>query len=871
MAWTRYFRRSKWDQERLRELESYVEDETQDNIARGMPRDEAHYAAQRKLGNPTLIREEIFHMNSIGWFETLWQDIRFGARMLAKAPAFTLAAVLTLALGFGANTAIFSVVNAVLLRPLPYRNPSQLFVIQETTSRQGDVSVSYPNFLDWREQSRAFGQMAATHDLGFSLSGVDQPENITGFAVSPNFLSVLGMRPMLGRDFLPTEEKPGTAPVAILSYRMWQSHLGGNPDAIGRSITLNGRSFTIVGILPHEFVFLGPCDVLAPIGVWAGEMTERGARDDMFAIGRLAPGATFAQARAELGGIETRLTQQYPAENSGMGTDVSPLAQAFFSDMRPAILVLFGAVLFVLLIACVNVANLFLVRGATRAKEIAVRQAFGASRLRVVRQMLTESFLLAILGGGLGLAVGVWGVSALGSVIPPDSFQMMEIHIDARVLLFAAGLIALVTLAFGLVPALQASRPDVQGMLKESGRSSTPTARQHRVRGALAVVETALALVLLAGAGLMMKSLYLLLRVNPGFQPDRVLHMELNLRSAQYAKGAAMLNFWQQTLDRVHALPGVESAAVGTNVPLTDNHYRADITIEGQAVPSLGQFPHPDYHVISSEYIRALSIPLLRGRTFEETDTENAPLAGLINATMAKRYWPSEDAVGKRFHFGRPGPNDKWITIVGVVGDTRLYGLANAARLEVYVPFRQRPMSDMGLLVRSAADPAGLTSAIRAAVAAVDKDQPLFYIETMNQVVSDSVSTRRVTLILLGLFSALALVLATIGIYGVVSYSVALRTHEIGIRMALGAQHGDVLQMILGQGVRLALLGVGIGLAAALALTRLLSSLLFSVSASDPLTFAGVAALLIGVSLVACYIPARRAMRVDPMVALRYE
>jgi len=802
---------------------------------------------------------------------TFIQDLKFAIRMLRKAPGFASIAILTLALGIGANTAIFSVVNAVLLRPLPFKDAAQLVLMHETSNNVGDVSVSYPDFLDWRQQSRAFSAVAAVHNVGFNLSGVVQPENISGYAVSPNFLSLLGVRPILGRDLLPSEEKQGTDAVLLLSYQLWQSHLGGDPQVLGRTIALDGRSFTIVGVLPPAFHFLNKVDVIAPIGTFVAEMRDRGDRGDMDVIGRLAPGVPLSEASVEMDTIASRLAEQYPKTNIKVGAHIISIREAFAGDTRLAILILFGAVVFVLLIACVNVANLFLVRGAARAREIAVRLAFGAGRGRVVRQMLTESFLLAALGGVLGLALGAWGITGLGYLMPDDAFQMLGVRMDPSVFLFAGAMVVLVAFAFGIIPALQATRPDLQKTLKEGGRSSTSGAGQHRLRGALAIAETALALVLLVGAGLMLKSLYRLLQVSPGFEPSRALVMEMDLSTAQYSKPPAVLNFWQQVIDRTREIPGVESAAVGTVIPLTDNHSRTDITIDGLPTPGPGELPHPDYHIISPAYTSALGVPLLRGRSFTDGDNENAPLVGLVNATMARRFWPNDDPVGKRFTWGRPKNDTKWITIVGIVGDTKLYGLDKPARLEVYVPFRQDVARDMYLVVRSAVDPASLTSAIRAAVASIDKNQPVFGIETMQKLVDDSVSTRRLMLVLLGIFSALALILAAIGIYGVMAYSVALRTQEIGIRMALGAQNQDVLRLVLGQGARIALFGVAIGLAGAAALTRFLSSLLFSVSTNDPLTFAGVAAILVTVALFACYIPARRAMRVDPIIALRYE
>jgi putative ABC transport system permease protein len=871
------FRRQQFDQEIDEEIRLHLELREREHAGCGLSGEEAYMTARRNFGNSLALRELSHDSWGWAWLEHLSQDLRFAFRMFAKTPGFTAVAVLTLALGIGANTAIFSVVYAVLLQPLPYKDASRLIVMNETTPKVGTVSVSYQNFLDWRTQNHEFSQMAAIHGVEFSLAGVSQPENISGYAVSPNFLSMMGVRPFLGRDFAASEEKSGTAPVVLLSYSLWQSHLGGNPKAIGKMITLDGRSFTIVGVLPPDFRSFDRTDVLEPIGAWitnnSDEATARGARGDMVVIGRLAPGVAFAQARAEMEGIAARLAKQYPASNDQFGVSLQSIHDNFVGDRRPAILVLFGAVMFVLLIACANVANLFLVRGAARTKEIALRIAFGASRNRILRQMLTESFVLTLFGGTFGMALAIGGIRGIRRLIPMGMLSGSSVNLNGAVLLFAAGVVVLAAFIFGLAPALHSTKPDVQSELKEGGRTASAGAAQNRLRGALAISEISLALILLVGAGLMMKSLYRLLEVNPGFQPNRLLTMEMDLRTQQYSTDPAILNFWQQVLDRVRALPGVENAALGTVVPLTDSHSRGDITIEGMALPTPGNFPHPDYHIVSPGYVSTLGVPLERGRTFTDADNEKSPLVGIVNARLARQFWPNDDPVGKRFLFGHPSSKNppKWITVVGVVGDTKLYGLANPSRLEVYVPFRQNPSRDMHLVVKSAVDPAAFTSAIRGAVALIDKDQPIFAISTMNQLVSDSVATRRITLVLLGLFSGLALVLAAIGIYGVISYSVAQRTHEFGIRMALGAQHRDVLRMVLGQGGKIAFAGIAIGLGAALALMRLMSSLLFSVSAFDPLTFAGVAILLVLVAMLACYIPARRTMRVDPMVALRYE
>jgi putative ABC transport system permease protein len=874
----RFFRREKWDEERSRELQTYLETEITENIARGMSSIDARDAARRKLGNITQVREEIYHMNSLGFLETLFQDARFALRMLRKNPGFTCIAVLTLALGIGANTAIFSVVYAVLLQPLPYIDSSRLVMVNETTPRVGDVSVSYPNFLDWRDRSKTISQWAAACQVSFSLSGVSRPENINGDAVSPNFLSMLGMHPFLGRDFYSAEENPGTPPVLLLSYSLWQSHLGADPNVVGETITLDGRSFTIIGVLPPNYRSPDKTDVLLPIGVWAADDSgskERADRGDMIVIGRLAPNVNLEMARDEMVGIAARLAKEYPDSNDQFGVKVKPIRDSFVGEMRPAILVLSGAVMFVLLIACANVANLFLVRGAGRTREIALRIAFGASRGRIVRQMLTESFVLALFGGAIGLALAILGIGGMSKLIPQDMLMGATMNLNGVVLLFTAGVAVLAAFIFGLAPAAHLANPNVQSELKEGGRTASSSTGQKRLRGILAVSEVALALVLLTGAGLMMKSLYRLLSVDPGFHADRVLKMEMDLRTQQYEKDPAIRAFWQRVLDGVRALPGVEGASVGTHVPLTDSHGRTDITVEGMVEPAPGSYPHPDYHAVSPGYTGTLGISLVRGRAFTNADVEGAQLVGLVNSTLAKKLFPDADPIGKRFKFGRMTEKDKskwkWITIVGVVGDTKLYGLANPARLEVYVSCLQYPSDGMNLVVRSGVDPAAMTSAIRGVVASIDKDQPIFDISTMNEVVTKSVSNRRITLVLLGLFSALALILSTIGIYGVISYSVAQRTHEIGIRMALGAHQSDVLRMVLGQGAKIALIGIGIGIVAAFGLTRLMASLLFSVSAFDPITFAGVAITLTIVALAACYIPARRATRVDPMVALRYE
>jgi putative ABC transport system permease protein len=859
------------------ELRFHAEQQRDKYVNSGMTPEEAARRVRLDFGGLDQVKEECREARGVQLMETLIQDVRYALRTLRKAPGFTLVALLTLGLGIGANTAIFSIVDGILLRPLPYQDPASLIAINETTPRVGTVSVSYLNFLDWRHDSRSFSDMAAVCGVGFNLAGINQPQNISGEAVSPNFLSMLGVRPLLGRDFEASEGKAGAAPVVLLTYHLWQSQFGGESGVPGRTISLDGRGFTIIGVLPPDFRSIDKADVMVPIGVWltnrADAATERSDRGDMMVIGRLAPQVGVGQARAEMDGIAARLAQAYPGANDQFGVFLRPVREVFVSDIRPAILILFGAVMFVLLIACANVANLFLMRGAGRTKEVALRIALGASRGRIVRQMLAESFVLALLGGIFGLALAAVGIEGIGRLIPTDTLMGASVNLNGAALLFAAGAIVLSTFIFGLAPAIQSARTGVQAELKDGGRTAGGGTGQNRWRTILAIAEVSLALVLLVGAGLMMKSLYRLLAVDPGFRPERVLTMEMSLRTSQYDKDVNVLNFWQQVLDRVRTLPGVETAALGTAIPLTDNHSRTDVTIEGMALPKPGSFPHPDTHTVSAGYVQTLGVPLVRGREFTDADTENAPRVAMINTRLAREYFPKENPVGKRIMFGRPSAKNplRWMTVVGVVGDTKLYGLANPSRLEIYVPLRQSASGHMNLIVKSNVDPAALASSIRAAVAEIDKDQPVFGISTMKQLIVDSVSTPRITLILLGLFSALALVLAAIGIYGVISYSVAQRTHEIGIRMALGAGKTDVLRMILAQGARIAGAGVAIGMVASFGLTRLLAKLLFSVSAADPLTFAAVAILLILVAMLACYIPARRTLRVDPMIALRYE
>ena len=858
------------------ELRFHRERQFQKYVHAGLSEDEARRRVHFEFGGLDQIKEECRDARGVRIMETIMLDLRYGLRMLHKSPGFTAVAVLTLALGIGANTAIFSVLYSILLRPLPYQDAARLVVLNETTPKVGMVSVSYPNFLDWRAQSRAFSGMAVVNSVGFTLTGIDQAENITGEAVSSKFLSILGVHPILGRDFDAPEDKPGAAPVVLLSYPVWQSEFGGDRNVTGRSIALNGRSFVIIGVLPRGFRWIEKTDVLEPLGVWATNNSacgERGERGDAVVIGRLAPEIHLAQAQAEMDGIGARLAQAYPGTNDQFGVSLRPVRDVFVGQIRPAVLVLFAAVIFVLLIACANVANLFLMRAAGRAREMALRVAIGATRGRVMAQLLAESFILTSLGGAAGLALAKVTVRGIASLIPASMLAGAVIDLNMPALIFAAGVVVLSTFAFGLAPALQASRADLQPRLQEGGRTASAGAGTGRWRGALVIAEVSLALILLAGEGLMMTTLHRLLLVDAGIRTERLLTMQLTLRGDQYHKDAEISNFWDQLLRRVRALPGIQDAALGQGVPFTDDHSRTDITVEGMALPKPGSLPHPDVHIVSPAYLRTLGARLLRGREFGDMDAAKAPRVAMINARLARQFFDGRDPIGRRFMFGRPSANrtPDWITIVGVAGDTKLYGLENPSRLEVYIPLHQDMSGSMTLVVKSAGDPAALTSAIRGAVASIDKAQPILDVATMEELVRDSVTTQRITFIVMGTFSALSLILAAIGIYGVISYSVAQRTQEIGIRMALGAQPGVVLRMVIAQGLRLAATGVLIGIVAAPFLTHLMRSLLFSVSSSDPATFAAAALVLACTAILASYVPARRTLRVDPLRALRCE
>ncbi|HEV2915194.1 MAG TPA: ABC transporter permease [Pyrinomonadaceae bacterium] len=807
---------------------------------------------------------------------TILQDLRYGVRVLIKNPGFTLIAIIALALGIGANTAIFSVVNAVLLRPLPFEDSERLVNVWSGNAKRGikRYPTSYPNFADWRDQNRVFEHMAAYGETSVVLSGIEASEQIDGQMASGDLFKVLGVKAALGRVYSREDEESGSLRVAVISHDLWQRRFGADPKVVGRQIMLDGNSFTLLGVMPQGFSFpLGQArdpQFWAPLNPKSETNMERGA-NYLGVAARLRPDVSLQQAQAEMDTIARKLEQDYPEKNTGRSINLVTMYEGVVGNIRPSLFVLLGAVGFVLLIACANVANLLLARGASRQKEIAIRTALGARRSRIVRQLLTESLLLSICAGAVGLLIALWGVDLLGTAIPVDIPRVKDIGLDSRVLGFTVAVSLLTGLIFGLAPALSTSKTDLNETLKEGGRSSTQSIRRNRVRSLLVVSEVALSLVLLVGAGLLIRSFLQLQTVNPGFDPHNVLTASIALPSAKYAEERQQAEFFNQLLERAAAQPGVQTVGITSLLPLSGQIAQNVFNIEGRPPLPPGERLTAHARVISPEYLRALGIPLLKGRNFSSQDTSNAPKVLIINETLARRYFPGEDPIGKRV---TPTIAENFTAeIIGIVGDVRHMTLDTEVTPEFYVSHLQLPQPYMTIVARAAesSNAASLTAGLRSAVQQVDADQPLSDVRTMEQVLADSTARRRFNTLLLGLFASLALVLAAVGIFGVMSYSVTQRTHEIGIRMALGARESDVLRMIVGQGMILAVIGLAVGLAAAFGLTRLMSSLLYGVSATDPLTFAGVSLLLAAVALVASYIPARRATKVDPMVALRYE
>jgi len=809
--------------------------------------------------------------------DSLIKDIRYAVRGLLKHPGFTAIVVITLALGIGASTAIFSVVDSVLLRRLPYRTADRIVAIQELDPAGKRVQVTSANFLDWRAQNTVFEQLAAIRTTTTNLALSDHSERIDFAQTSANFFDVFGITSQHGRLFIPRDEEAGHEPVVVLSDTLWRRRYGADPAVVGKQITLDGRNYTVVGIAPAGFQYPDKTEVWLPPLRLVPEMNDRQdvtqtrGMGYLAAVGLLKPGVSVQQAASEMETITMRLRQQYPDTNNRRFNRVLSLHEHLIGDTSKVLWLLLGAVTFVLLIGCANVANLLLASAASRQKEMAIRAALGASRWRVMRQLFTESTILALAGGAVGLLVAFWGLAAITKLLPRDFPRLNEIQIDWRVLAFTFAASVLTGILFGLAPALQISRPDVQEAIRETGRGTSGSLRQTRFRQALIVVEVALCVVLLAGAGLLFRSFIHLQSVNAGFVSQQVLTAQLSPSGTNFTTDADYINFYNRVMERISAVPGVQDVGMINTLPLAKGPTLA-LRVEGGPVTTPDKWPVANYRTVSSNYFRAMSIPVVQGRAFTEQDRDSAPVVLMINEELAHRVFPGENPVGKRINFGRvENGQPVWFEIVGVAANVRSLELREEPTSEVYFSLQQNPFAGMSLVIRSNVEPGGLAGPLRQIVAEVDKSVPVANVETMDHIVSESITQPRFNLFLLGLFSTVAMLLSAAGIYGVTAYTVTQRTHELGIRLALGAQVSDVLKMILRQGMVVIAVGLVLGLLSAFALMRLLRSLLFGVGENDPVTFVAITVVLLLVALFACYIPARRATKVDPLEALRYE
>ncbi|HEU4766579.1 MAG TPA: ABC transporter permease [Pyrinomonadaceae bacterium] len=794
------------------------------------------------------------------------QDLIYGLRWLRKHPGFTALSVLTLAAGIGVNTAMFSVVHAVLLKPLPYAEPDRIVWMTESGPEVTNRWISYPNFLNWRARNQVFESMSTFRGWAFNVTGADQPESINSRMVTADYFRVMRASPILGRDFTDADDQPGAARVTIISHTFWQQRFGGDQNIVGKQVTLDDAPYTIIGVMPESFVHQGP----PPLWVLMGPMNwkSRDVRTGGTVIARLKPGVTIEHARAEMNRVAQQLLQEYPWHNAGADTvTVVSLQDSITRNVGTALKILFGAVGLVLLIACANVANLLLARAASRRKEFAVRAALGASRWRIFRQLLIESLLLSAAGGAVGLIFASWAMSLLAKVAHETVPLMNGVEIDGRVLAFNIGVSVLTGILFGIAPALRSSKTDLQETLKDSAATTTDS-QGKRLRGALVVSEVAVSVALLVGAGLMVKSLLVLLKTDKGFDANSVLTMELTVSRGRYREQADLGRLWHQVLQRVQAQPGVEKATVSANLPGVSDGWHTDIAPEGHRPLNPGELINVNWSIVSADYFQTMKIPLLRGRTFTRDEDEQGKPVVIVDEGLARRFWPNEDAVGKHLKYDSPTPHE----IIGVVPALKAYGSETTPLIKIYTPMGRAPQRIMTLSIRSnGVEPEALTTAVTNAIHEVDKDLPVTEVATFESLLARESSPRRFSALLFAIFAALALVLAVTGVYGVLSYSVSQRTHEVGIRMALGAGRRDVLRLFMGQGMMLVFVGLVIGLGGAFALTRLMSSLLFGVSTTDALTFVSVAIGLVIVGLFACYIPARRATKVDPLVALRYE
>ena len=801
--------------------------------------------------------------------QTVWQDLRYGARMLMKKPGFTLIAVITVALGIGANTAIFSVVNAALIRALPYHNPERLILLFATSADAQRDTWSIQEMEEFQSQSQSLEDLTGFMSQSVNLTGIERPDRVRGAFVAANFFQVFNLSPVVGRTFAAGEDRPGAEKVVVVNEKIWRERLGGDPNLKGKKLILNGEPFSVIGVVSANFK--QPLD--SEVEVWMGAAAYPGntAQRDfrlLLGIGHLKPGAGLTQTQAEMNAIANQLALAYPGENTGRGAKVEYVHEFMVGGLRRMLYLLFAAVGVILLIACANLANLLLARGLARQREIAVRAALGAGKWRLIRQLLTEASLLSLAGGGLGLLFAQWGLAALRR-LPQNFVRGEDVRVDARVLLFTLAVAVVTGWLFGLAPAIQLARPELNTMLKEGGRSGGEGAKWNRVRGAFVVAQVALSLLLLVGGGLLIRSFDKLLRVDPGFKPENLLTLEYRLPRNRYQQGEAQWNFHRQVVERIRDVPGVKSSSLVRGLPFSGNGGDTEIILPDREIPPKGKEPRAMYNTAMPNYFETMGIPFIKGRLFNEQDQLNTPRVFLINQTMARRFWPDQDPIGKQIKIdaedGATG------AVIGVVGDAKHYWLEEESQPQMYEAYSQAPGIFATVVVRTTVEPMSLAEPVRQAVWKVDGDQPMWKVRTLESLIDRSTANKRFLMVLMGVFAALALALTVIGLYGVMSYAVSQRTQEIGVRMALGAGARNIHRMVLRQGMTLVLIGVAFGLAASWLLTRLMANLLFGVSATDLLTFVSISSLLTIVALLACWIPARRAMKVDPIIALRYE
>src|SRR5262245_26539237 len=875
MRWLRrLFSRRKQEEELEKELRFHLDQHTADLTAQGLDPEEARLRARLALGGAEQVKEQCRDARGTRWLEDLLQDLRYGLRMLMKKPGFALVAVITLAAGIAANTTIFSIADALILRPFNFPHQERLVMVWERGENEGGFdhgSVAPGNFIDWREQSQSFDRLVAIVGRSFDLTGGRQPDRFGGYSVSAGFFDALGVKPALGRTFLPGEDEPGRDQVVVLTHSLWERRFGSDPNLVGRTLTLNAKTFTVIGVMPPDFNFpFNGGEMWAPLA-FDDKMKQERLSHYMRAMGLLRPGVNIAQANADLDAISRRAQRLFPDTNTGSSANVLGMTEDIVRDAQVYMPPLVGTVAFVLLIACANVANMLFSHAFGRQKEIALRLALGASRWRLVRQLLTESLLLALAGGAIGLLLSVWAVDLLRGAMPEDFAILIpgfdHFGVNRTVLLFTLVISMLTGVFFGLMPAWQASKPNLNESLKEGTKGASSAGSRHRLRGALAVAEVALSLVLLIGAGLMIRSFVAMLRDDVGFNPQSVLSFQLSLSGKKYSE-AQRRGFYDQLLKRLEGLPGVRAVGATSILPMSNNGEGRIFEIVGRPPFEKGKGPGAGYRVVTPGYFDAIGMSLRRGRDFTAEDNEQAPEVVIINETFARRFFPNQEAIGQRI---TTGGEDRPIEIVGVVGDIKDLGLDRVPRPGLYVPYAQNPRTDMGVVLRAAAEPTALTGAARDEVMKFDPAQPVSNLKTMERMIHETSSPKRIMTAMMGVFAAIALLLAGVGLYAVMAYAVSHRTHEIGVRLALGARSRDIVRLVTGQGMKLTLAGLALGMAGAFALTRVMAPLLYGVTPADPLTFILISLALAGAALLACWIPARRATRVDPMVALRCE